>query len=323
MKIEECLVEKYAMELMDKADDIIKGTLNKVKYEVILMYWSLGKMVCEYKEKNNSKYGDAVIKRFSELLFLNRGVGFGATNIESGINFYRLFRNPPTSGNFENITWSHCREIVNLKEKEKVFFYLNEVKDKNYTVKELRRSLKTKSFDRTLTNQQEGKINHPIEKTLKDPIIGKGKGKNKSEKQLEDEIINNLADFKNELGNVVTFLGRQHKINVNGLTHKVDLVFLDYETNTFILIDLKVNKVSNKDIHQMQMYIKHFSNDKRYEGANVVGLILCETKDVRLEEDDNIYQIKYLSEMPKESELLKIIEENKVILLKTENLKDK
>ena len=341
MQVEKSEVDKDVMELMGKADNIIVNTIRKIKHDVILMYFNIGKMICEFKEKNNSKYGDAVVKKFSEALSLKYGSGFNKTDTKYAIQFYMMFGkvrpagesaksrpadqldNFPFGENFNNITWSHITKVLRLSDVEKALYYLNEVEQKKLSKRELGANLKTYALERTMVYQREGKISHPIEKTLKDPIIGKGKGKKKSEKQLEDEIINNLADFKNELGNVITFLGRQHKINVNGLTHKVDLVFLDYETNTFILIDLKVNKVSNKDIHQMQMYIKHFSSDKRYEGANVVGLILCETKDVRLEEDDNIYQIKYLSEMPKERELLKIIEENKVILLKTESLKDK
>jgi len=90
--------------------------------------------------------------------------------------------------------------------------------------------------------------------------------------------------------------------------------------NTFILIDLKIGKVNNHNIMQMQLYIEHFSNELKNKETNVIGLILCETNDLRLIENENIYQIKYLNEIPKEKELLKLINENKVILLKTEKL---
>ena len=72
----------------------------------------------------------------------------------------------------------------------------------------------------------------------------------------------------------------------------------------------------------MQMYIDYFNKHlKKDKFNNTVGIILCETKDLRLIENDSIYQIKYLNEIPKENELLRIINENKIILLKTENLK--
>ena len=125
----------------------------------------------------------------------------------------------------------------------------------------------------------------------------------------------------NEIGNNIALMSRQHKININGLIHRVDLVFIDADIESYILIDLKIGKVSNKDILQMQMYVEYFSKERSKTGFKTYGLILCETKDSRLIQHVNIYQIKYLHEIPKDKELLKIIEENKIILLKIEQVK--
>ena len=115
--------------------------------------------------------------------------------------------------------------------------------------------------------------------------------------------------------------GRQFKININGLIHRIDLVFFDNKINSYILIDLKVNKITNTDIFQMQMYTNYFNNNfKGKSFNNTIGIILAETKDSRLLEKENIYQIKFLNQIPKDKELLKIINENKIILLKTEKL---
>lgn len=54
---------------------------------------------------------------------------------------------------------------------------------------------------------------------------------------------------------------------------------------------------------------------------NTIGLILCETKDLRMLNNDDIYQIRYLNEIPKEKELLKIINENKIIFVKNRSSK--
>ena len=71
----------------------------------------------------------------------------------------------------------------------------------------------------------------------------------------------------------------------------------------------------------MRFYIDYFNKYIKDDLDNpTVGLILIETKDIRFETSDDIYQIKYLKEMPKEKELLKIIKENKIILLKTKKL---
>ena len=306
--------------LVDEADIIIENTIRKINYEIILMYWQLGKMVFEYKQENNSKHGDSVVEGFTEELSFKHGRGFGRTNIRSSVNFYNVFRKCPTSGEFENVTWSHCREIINIGNLKVINFYLKETNNKKLTVEQLRKNLKLKTYERTIINQKDGKVKNEIDKTLRDPIILNIENKKRSEKELEDEILKNIFNFMEEIGNNIALFKRQYKININGLIHKVDLVFVDSKINSYILVDLKVGKVTNKDILQMQMYIEYFGNEKNNENFNTIGLILCETKDSRLIENDNIYQIKYLNEIPKDKELLKIINENKIILLKTERL---
>ena len=315
-------LEKDIGLLINQADIIIESTVKKINFEIILMYWQLGKIIYNYKKENNSKYGDAVVKLFSEKLSFKYGRGFGFTNIKSCLNFYNIFQKSPMSDFFENVTWSHCREIIHLGNSEIILFYLKDINDKKLTVDQLRRNLKSKSFERTISNQRKGKAKNEIEKKLKDPIILNIDNKKRSEKELEEEIFKNVFSFMEEIGNSVMLYGRQYKININGLTHKADLVFFDNEINSYILVDLKINKVTNKDIFQMQMYINYFNKYmKKDKFNNTVGIILCETKDARVENNVDIYQIKYLSEIPKDEELLKIINENKIILLKTENIK--
>ena len=315
-------IERDVTKLVVKADIIIENTIKKINYEMILMYWKLGRIIYDYKSKNESKYGDTVVESFSEVLLLKYGRGFGRTNIRSSINFYDIFKKSPTSGEFENVTWSHCREIINLGNTEIIMFYLKEINSKKLTVNQLRKSLKSKSYERALINQKDGKIRNEIEKTLKDPIILNISNKKRSEKELEKEILNNIVDFKREIGNQVMFFESQYKLNINGLMHKVDLVFFDNEVNLYILIDLKIHKITNRDVFQMQMYVEYFNKHmKRDKFNNTIGIIFCETKDMRVLNNDNIYQVKYLKEIPKDKELLKIINDNKIILLKTTKLK--
>ena len=221
---------------------------------------------------------------------------------------------------FKNLTWSHIREILSVNAPEKLIFYIDEINIKKLTKNDIRDLVKSKGFERTLANQRE-KIDNEVEKTIKNPIILRIKDKKRSEKELEDEIVENIINFMRELGNNVTYRARQYKININDVYHTVDLVFFDLDTMTYILIDLKINKVNNHDIMQMKLYTKYFA--KEAKDYNVVGLILCETNDLRMVDDKDIYQIRYLNELPKEEELLKIINENKIILLKSENLTPK
>ena len=133
-------MEKDVEELVIKADVLISNTIRNINYELINMYWELGKMITNYKKANNSKYGDAVITFFKEKLYKKYGSGFGETNIKLSINFYNVFKKSPPADFFKNISWSHYREIISSNDKKRICFYLNEVVNKKLTKLELRDS---------------------------------------------------------------------------------------------------------------------------------------------------------------------------------------
>ena len=326
------IIKDDVEKLLSSADLLIENTISKINYELINLYWSIGKLVYDYKNENNSDYGASVIKRFSEELYIKYGTGFNWRNIYHAIRFYEIFPilNTCSKSNtswhpgakFYNVSWSHIREILRFKDEKIINHYLNEIETKKLTIEELLTTIKSKSFERTISNQRKDKLKNEIEKNLKDPIILNIDNKKRSEKELEKEILSNISNFKREIGSQVMFFESQYKINIKGLIHKVDLVFFDNDINSYILVDLKINKVTNRDIFQMQMYVDYFNKHmKKDKFNNTIGIILCETKDVRVETNDDIYQVKYLNEIPKDKELLKIINDNKIILLKTENLK--
>jgi len=327
--------EKDVEKLVGQADILISNTISNINKEKLELYFNIGKMIVEYKEKSDSKHGDSVVKCLSGKLYMKYGTGFEWRNIFRMIQFYEMLSKvaPARQSSKQKLsvptllgktTWSHVIEILKVKTIDEFEFYLNEVNNKNLNMFELRNYVKSRTFERKISNQNTGKVKHEIENTLMDPTILGIENKKRSEKELEDEIMLNISNFKKEMGPVVTFYERQYKLNINGLTHRVDLVFFDNDLLYYILIDLKIKKVTNKDVFQMKMYVDYFNKYMKKDNFNkTVGIILCETKDLRVETLDDIYQVKYLNEIPKDKELLRIINENKVILLKTEDYRKK
>ena len=80
-KVQEININQDVDKLMSQADNIIGNTIRNVNYELINMYWRLGKIITDYKVENNSKYGDAVVARFNNELSLKYGEGFSRRNI--------------------------------------------------------------------------------------------------------------------------------------------------------------------------------------------------------------------------------------------------
>ena len=321
-------IEEEVQLLMSEADEIIVLVMFKIKYEKIMMYYDLGKMISKYKRTYNTGYGNKVINNFCEELSKKYGSGFKKSNVYSAIKFYEIYSRYLSTekfqpaGIFNKLTWSHLLEILVLNDIEIMNYYINEIKKKNLTRLQLRKQIKLKGYERKLAHQKNGKIVNEIEKTLSDLINLDIPNIKRTEKELEEEIIKNIFHFMQEIGDSVYLCHRQYRLNISDLIYKIDLVLYDKENKHYILIDLKINKVKQKDISQMQFYIKHFNQyEKGKEDNMTIGIILCETKDFRVINDShNIYQIKYLNEILNEKELLNIIEENKVILLQTKKL---
>lgn len=93
MKVDK--TNKDVEDLMNKANNLINNTISKINYELINMYWELGRMITNYKERKDSKYGDAVIERFRKELSLQFGKGFSITNIKYAVRFYSIFQKSP------------------------------------------------------------------------------------------------------------------------------------------------------------------------------------------------------------------------------------
>lgn len=97
-----------------------------------------------------------------------------------------------------------------------------------------------------------------------------------------------------------------------------DLIFYNRLAKCFVIIDLKIGKLSHQDIGQMQKYANYYKKTQMIEGENEpIGILLCADKDdavVEMTLGDNvknIYASKYLTYMPSKDELLKIIQDEK------------
>jgi YhcG PDDEXK nuclease domain/EcoEI R protein C-terminal len=69
------------------------------------------------------------------------------------------------------------------------------------------------------------------------------------------DLIGQLQAFLLELGKGFSFVARQKHITLEGEHFYVDLVFYNYLLKCFVLIDLKLGKLTHQDIGQMDTYV--------------------------------------------------------------------
>lgn len=141
------------------------------------------------------------------------------------------------------------------------------------------------------------------------------------EKHLEDLLVEKLKDFLLELGKGFSFVERQKRISLDGDHFYIDLVFYNYVLKCFVLIDLKIGKLTHQDIGQMDFYVRYFEKEVGQKGDNpTIGLILCSDKNeamVRytlLKDSKHIFASKYKLYLPSEKELkLELVKERERI----------
>jgi hypothetical protein len=157
-------------------------------------------------------------------------------------------------------------------------------------------------------------IQRPID-AFKDPVVMEFLDLPTSpklvESDLEQALINNLQTFLLELGKGFAFVSRQERITLDGDHFYIDLVFYHTVLKCFVLIDLKVGKLTHQDLGQIQLYVNYFDRERRTEGDNpTLGLILCTDKNdavVRYtlgpDQEKKIFASRYKLYLPTEAEL--------------------
>ena len=132
--------------------------------------------------------------------------------------------------------------------------------------------------------------------------------------------MDKLQDFLLELGKGFSFVARQKRITIDGDHFYIDLVFYNFILKCFVLIDLKVGKLTHKDLGQIDFYVRYFEQEvKQPEDNPTIGLILCAEKNeamakYTLLENSNIFASKYKLYLPTEEELKKELEKERRLI---------
>ena len=141
------------------------------------------------------------------------------------------------------------------------------------------------------------------------------------EKDLENALLEHLQKFLLELGKGFSFVARQKRINFGGENFYIDLVFYNYLLKCFVIIDLKVEKLTHQDLGQMQMYVNYYTREMMNDGDNPpIGIVLCSEKSDSVvkytlpENNTQIFASKYMLYLPTEEELKQELEKERMLI---------
>ncbi len=240
----------------------------------------------------------------------------------------------PLRGFASGLSWSHYRTLTKVQHRAERLFYEIEAEKQRWSVPQLERQIDSLLFARLLKSRDKAGLfelaarGQVIEKpadALKDPYVldflDLPDGDTLHESELEAAILHKLQAFLLELGKGFAFVARQNRLAFEDEHFYVDLVFYNTILKCFLLIDLKVGKLSHQDIGQMDSYVRLFDDQCTSAGDNpTIGLILCARKNEAiarysvLSESQQIFAARYLQVLPTEEELRRELERERCLL---------
>ena len=244
---------------------------------------------------------------------------------------------PPAQFELRLLPWSHYERLIRVEDKKAREWYAKEAFNEGWSYRTLNRNINTLYYERLLMSKKKRPVVDEMQdKTkayqqdkleyIKSPVVleflGLPEDTSLAESKLETAIINNLEKFLMEMGKGYALVARQQHIRTEENDYYIDLVFYNYLIKSFILVDLKVNRITYQDVGQMDMYLQMYDKMKKGPDDNpTIGIILCTETDSdvarysTLAKNDQMFAAKYKLYLPDKEDLRREIERQKELYL--------
>lgn len=336
---EDTAIERLCVETVALVKHARNITVQQVNMIQLLTYYAIGKWIVEVQQRGESRarYGSQVIKRLSEEMKKNFERGFSEDSLKNARKFYLTYKDriDETVFNlfaveksetvfslFEEkppfiVSWSHYLQLMRIENEDERSFYEIESAKSGWSVRTLQRQYNSSLYERLALSRdkeavlqlaKKGNIITKPEDIVKQPTVleflGMEEKTKYSETDLETAIIDKLQKFLLEMGKGYLFESRQKRFTFNEDSYYVDLVFYNRLLRCYVLIDLKVDKLTHQDIGQMQMYVNYYDRYEKLENENpTIGILLCKENnnalvEITLPRDTNIYASEYKLYLP-------------------------
>jgi predicted nuclease of restriction endonuclease-like (RecB) superfamily len=319
-------------QVVEQARGRIQQQVNSAMVEA---YWHIGRLIVEHEQKGEQRadYGKQQLQQLATKLTAEFGKGFDQRNLRNMRAFYQAF--PIWNAVRTELSWTHYRYLIAIENHQARQWYLQESITQNWSARTLDRQIGVLYYERLLSSQDKAAVmqeaqghalalaNNPKD-FLRDPYVLDflDLGSNRyQESDLEQGLINNLQQFLLELGKGFAFVARQQRISTEDQDFYVDLVFYNFKLKCFLLIDIKVGKLTHQDVGQMDTYIRIYDQHQKGEDDGpTIGLILCSQKSEAvvkysvLTDSAQMFAAKYLAYLPSEVELKQALERERIWL---------
>jgi predicted nuclease of restriction endonuclease-like (RecB) superfamily len=281
-----------------------------------ILYWKVGSRIGKEILKNKrAAYAKAIVSTLSTQLTERYGKSFEERNLRRMIQFAEQFTEFEIVVTLSRkLSWGHFVELLPLKTMDAKIYYSNAIVAHQMGIRELRKQISQKSFERTEIANLQNK-NSEVINSFKDPYLLDFLGLHNSylEEDLEAALLVELESFILELGKGFAFIERQKRMIIDGEDFYLDLLFYNRKLRRLVAVELKLGKFEAKHKGQMELYLKWLARYEQAEGEEQpVGLILCaESSREQIEllemHKDRIMVAEYWTELPPKKQFEKKI----------------
>ncbi len=308
---------KNICEVVEKSKENVARVINQ---QLTLMYWQIGNLIRHHiLQSKRAEYGEQIIEILSIQLTALYGKGWSKSQLWNCLYTVETFRDKRILSTLSGeLSWSHFKEIIYLKDKLQRDFYIALCRHEHWSVRQLRERIDSMLYERTALSRKPGKLIKQELQTLKtdglatpdlvfrDPYILNflGLEDTYSEADFETAILKEIQRFIIELGTDFAFIARQKRIMIDNKDHSIDLLFYHRKLTKLVAIDLKLGKFKASYKGQMELYLKWLDKYERKPNEETpIGLILCSEKQheqIELLElnKGNIRVAEYMTQLP-------------------------
>lgn len=301
------------VDLLNELSVLVEQTQQQVIVQnnssLTLLFWEIGFRINDTILQNKrAEYGKQIVSALSVQLESKYGRNFEEKNLRRMMQFADQFTDKEIVVTLSRqLSWSHFLAIIPIKNLEAKLFYANQVSDQLMSVRDLRKEIAAKTFERTsIANIQTTSSPYNLQYSFKDPYLLDflNLGNGYLEKDLEKAILYELEKFILELGKGFTFVERQKRMIIDGEDFNLDLLFYHRKLKRLVAIELKLGKFQAKHKGQMELYLRWLDKYEKQEGEKTpIGLILCaESSREQIEllemHKDGIIVAEYWTDLP-------------------------
>jgi len=273
---------------------------SKNKYE-LERYYNVGKLLVEAQGgEARAKYGDGLIKKYSNRLMLEIGHKYDVTTLKRMRQFYLIIKNGAPLAH--QLTWSHYLELIPIKDINKICYYIDIIIRNNLSKRDLRNRIKLNEYERLdddIRNKLINKEEPHIGDFIKHPIVIKNKDNyiDISERMLKQLILEDISSFMKELGEGYSFIDNEYKIKLGDRYNYIDILLFNIKFNCYVVIELKVTELRKKHEGQIRLYMNYIDeNIKSIYHDKTIGIIIAKYNNqfvVRYCSNEKIYHTTY------------------------------